>query len=79
MPNSDRERFEASYRTDIELVDRAIRRFSEDQLPQGDMDKLQTAKGLVSQSNAAFEQQDLQAAANLAHKARVLVEEIASH
>lgn len=79
MSDSDRERFETSYRADIESVGRAIRRFSENRLPQEDMDKLQTAKGLVSQSNAAFEQQDLQAAANLAHKARVLVEEIASH
>jgi DNA-binding XRE family transcriptional regulator len=77
LPNSARQQLEAKARSDIAWADSAAKIQATRQLAGHDRDKLETAIGLTQQAREAMERGDLPAAANLAYKARLLIEEVA--
>jgi hypothetical protein len=78
LPASDRSKLEGEARANAAWADSTARVLTlRPQLDGRDRDKLETAFGLVTQSREALDRGDVQAAANLAYKAKLLVEEVA--
>jgi hypothetical protein len=77
MPALAQEQLEIQARANSAWADSTATVQARRALAPSDRDKLETAFGLSKQSREAMERGDLQAAANLAYKARLLVEEVA--
>jgi hypothetical protein len=77
LPASARARLEAEARRNMAAADSLAADLGRHHLPAHDREKLDTAHGLVRQAREALRRGDLQAAANLAHKARLLAAEVA--
>lgn len=76
IPEAQRIRLTNAFRIDAGAAD-SLRAVLEPQVKSvSGKEKLQTAADLLVQARAAMEAQNLEAAANLAHKARLLVQEL---
>jgi hypothetical protein len=77
LPAPDRGPLELQARSDIGWADSTVAIQRSRMLAGRDRDKLETASGLAKQAREALERGDIPAAANLAYKARLLIEEVA--
>jgi len=76
ISEAERIRLVGAYRMDSTTADSLRAALSPQVTSSQGKEKLQTAADLLVQARAAMEAQNLEAAANLAHKARLLVEEL---
>jgi hypothetical protein len=77
LPVQDRRKLEFIARNDMAVADSLVQITALRTLPASERDKLETSLGLIKQGRDALTREDLQAAANLAYKARLLAEEVA--
>lgn len=77
LPPRDRAKLESTARSDIAVADSLVRANAYRKLPGPERDKLETALGLTEQARDAIKRGDLQAAATLAYKAKVVASEVA--
>jgi hypothetical protein len=77
LPAPDRFKLRNTALADIAVADSLVRTSALRPMPGRERDKLETALGLTRQARDAIERGDLQAAANLAYKARLLAAEVA--
>jgi hypothetical protein len=78
LPEEQRDRLERIARAEIAMAESIIDRIAPRLTADKDREKLQTVRGLVEQTHAALDREDNQAAANLAHKAKLLATELLS-
>ncbi len=78
MPEEQRARLERLTRAELGMADRITTEIAPRLKSDADLEKLQTVKGLIEQSHAALDRDDIQSAANLAHKAKLLATELLS-
>jgi hypothetical protein len=76
IPEAQRIRLTNAYRLDAAAADSLRAELGPQVNSASGKEKLQTAADLLAQARAAMEAQNLEAAANLAHKARLLVQEL---
>jgi len=76
LPARELSRMAARARFDLAWADSVAQRAALRPLPARDRDKLETALGLIRQGREALHRDDIQAAANLGYKARLLVQEV---
>ncbi len=79
MPEEQRARLERLTRAELAMADRITTEIAPRLKADADLEKLATVKGLIEQTNAALDRSDIQSAANLAHKAKLLATELLSH
>jgi hypothetical protein len=79
MPEEQRARLERLTRAELGMADRITTEIAPRLKADADLEKLRTVKGLIEQSHAALDRDDIQSAANLAHKAKLLATELLSH
>ncbi|MDM7914155.1 MAG: hypothetical protein ACE15D_09985 [Candidatus Eisenbacteria bacterium] len=63
---------------DLRIAELSVTRSVDRVQTEEQKQKLRTVRGLIDQARKAFDHEDLQAAANLAHKARLLADELGS-
>lgn len=76
IPEEQRIRLAAAYKIDVAAADSLRSELTPRVSSVAGKEKLQTAADLIIQARAAMASQNVEAAANLAHKARLLVEEL---
>jgi hypothetical protein len=76
IPEPERTRLADAFRLDVAVADSLRTELSYRVTSAQGKEKLQTAADLLTQARAAMEAQNVEAAANLAHKARLLVQEL---
>jgi hypothetical protein len=78
LPEAELRKLEARAREDLDETSRLLGSVEAASLDSSEREKRRTVIGFVAQAESALESQDIQAAANLAHKARLLAEELTS-
>jgi hypothetical protein len=76
LPESRRRELRRTALSDLAAVNSMVAVTEQRILTEEENQKLQTIRGLIEQAQAALEREDIQAVANLAHKARLLGEEL---
>jgi hypothetical protein len=76
IPEPERLRLSGAYLLDAAAADSLRKELAPRLTTVQAKEKLQTAADLLAQARAAAEAENVEAAANLAHKARLLVEEL---
>lgn len=76
LPESERARLETKALQDLEACESIVSRLGGRYLATEGEEKLRTVRGLLLQAHSALRRRDLSAAANLAHKAKLLAMEI---
>ncbi len=79
LPESERARLETKALQDLEACESIVSRLGGRNLTTESDEKLRTVRGLLLQAHSALRRRDLSAAANLAHKAKLLAMEIQPH
>jgi hypothetical protein len=78
LPASERLRLRAACLKDLAIADSLLAPVAAWAVTAADVEKVATARGFLDQARAALAREDIQAAANLAHKGRLLTEELSS-
>lgn len=76
LPEARRRELRRTALADLAAVNSMVSATEQRILTEAEDQKLQTIRGLIEQAQAALERKDIQAVANLAHKARLLGEEL---
>ena len=76
LPEGKRRELRRTALADLAAVNSMVAATEELILTEAESEKLQTIRGLIELAQAALEREDIQAVANLAHKARLLGEEL---
>ncbi len=79
LPEAQRERLERLTRAEMGIAERITTQIAPRLKSRADLEKLKTVRGLIEQTHAALDRDDIQSAANLAHKAKLLATELLSH
>ena len=79
LPEAQRERLERLTRAEMGMAERITTQIASRLKSDADLEKLKTVLGLIEQTHAALDRDDIQSAANLAHKAKLLATELLSH
>lgn len=78
LPEEKRERLERLARAEMGIAERITTQIEPRLTSDKDQEKLKTVRGLIEQTHAALDRDDIQSAANLAHKAKLLATELLS-
>lgn len=76
LPEERRRQLRRTALADLAAVNSMVAATEQRMLTEAEDEKLQTIRGLIEQAQAALNRKDIQAVANLAHKARLLGEEL---
>lgn len=79
LPEEQRERLERLARAEMGIAERITTQIGPRLTSGRDIEKLRTVLGLIEQTHAALDREDIQSAANLAHKAKLLATELLAH
>jgi hypothetical protein len=76
LPAAQRQRLERLTRAEMGMAESITTQIAPRLTTSADQEKLRTVQGLIEQTHAALDRDDIQAAANLAHKAKLLATEL---